>query len=171
MKQRLAIADILIKRPKVAFLDEPTASIDPIGINEILDMIAQISRELKMTVIISSHQLPQVQRICTRAGILSKGRFVIEGQLDQLARNTFGDGQLRVEVQLVETTSAIIERIEQIEGVLNVETGEENLLVNCRHDIRPEIARTIVEAEGLLMQMKLQSFALEDIYRRHFLGG
>ena len=86
MKQRLAIADILVKAPKVAFLDEPTAGIDPDGVNQVLDMIARIAREQRMTVILSSHQLHQVQRICNRIGILVKGRMVVEGLLDELGR-------------------------------------------------------------------------------------
>jgi ABC-2 type transport system ATP-binding protein len=171
MKQRLAIADVLIKMPKIAFLDEPTAAIDPIGINQILDLIAGISRDRQMTIIISSHQLPQIQRICSRIGIISKGRIVVEGRLDQLGREALGDGQFRVEVQLVETTSAIIDRIRQIDGVVGVERPDERLLISCRHDIRPQIAKAIVEADGRLMQMNLQSFALEDIYRRYFTGG
>ncbi|MCK5577055.1 MAG: ABC transporter ATP-binding protein, partial [Dehalococcoidales bacterium] len=74
MKQRLAIADILVKMPQVAILDEPTMGIDPEGINQMLDMIAGIARDRKMTVIMSSHQLHQVQRICNRVGMLIKGR-------------------------------------------------------------------------------------------------
>jgi len=56
MKQRLAIADILVKQPKVAFLDEPTSGIDPAGITQILDLISNIARENNMTIIMSSHQ-------------------------------------------------------------------------------------------------------------------
>ena len=86
MEQRLAIADILIKTPRVAFLDEPTTGIDPEGVKEMLDLISRIAREQKMTVVLSSHQLPYVQRICSRVGIISKGKMVVEGSLDQLGR-------------------------------------------------------------------------------------
>ena len=168
MKQRLAIADVLIKMPKIAFLDEPTASIDPIGINQILDLIARISRERGMTIILSSHQLPQVQRICSRIAIVSKGRVKVEGRLDKLQKEAFGDGQFRIEVQLVETTQAIIDAIQQVDGVLDVARFDDRLLINCQHDIRPQIAKAIVEADGLLMQMNTQSMALEDIYRKYF---
>jgi len=66
MKQRLAIADILVKMPKVAFLDEPTTGIDPEGVKEMLDLIARIAREQKVTIVLSSHQLHQLQQICSR---------------------------------------------------------------------------------------------------------
>ncbi len=170
MKQRLAIAGVLIKMPKIVFLDEPTSAIDPIGIDQILDLIAGISRERKMTIIICSHQLPQIQRICSHVGIISKGRIVAQGRIDQLGKDTFGDGQFRVEVQLVEVTSPIIERIKQIDGVTDVHRMDDRLLINCLTDISPRIAKAIVEANGLLRQMTLQRFALEDIYRTYFTG-
>jgi len=168
MKQRLAIADILIKMPKVAFLDEPTAGIDPEGVKEMLGLIARIAKERKMTVILSSHQLPQVQQICNCVGILIKGRMVVEGKLDQLGRDAFGGGRFRVEVQLAETTSALVNCIKQIKGVISVERSGDLLLVSCQEDLRPQIAKAIVDNNGLLVQMKIQSYALEDIYMKYF---
>jgi len=168
MKQRLAIADILIKQPKVAFLDEPTSGIDPEGVKEMLDLIAKIAREQKMTVILSSHQLHQVQQICNRVGILAKGQMVVEGPLDQLGREAFGGGRFRVELQLAETTATLVDCIKRIEGVLSVERSGDLLLVSCLEDLRPQIARAIVDKGGLLIQMKIQSYALEDIYMKYF---
>ena len=168
MKQRLAIADILVKAPRVAFLDEPTSGIDPEGAKEMLDMIARIAREQKMTIILSSHQLHQVQQICSRVGILAKGRMVAEGELDQLGREALGGERFRIEVQLAETTSALIDCIKRIEGVVDVEKSGELLLVSCSEDLRPQIAKTIVDNNGLLVQMKIESYALEDIYMKYF---
>ena len=168
MKQRLAIADILVKTPRVAFLDEPTTGIDPEGVKEMLDLIARIAREQKMTVILSSHQLHQVQQICNRVGILVKGRMVVEGSLDQLGRETFGGGQFRIEVQLAETTSSLIDCIKRIEGVVGVERSGDLLLISCLEDLRPQIAKAIVDNNGLLVQMKIQSYTLEDIYMKYF---
>jgi ABC-2 type transport system ATP-binding protein len=168
MKQRLAIADILIKVPKVAFLDEPTSGIDPEGVKEMLDMIAGIAKEHEMTVILSSHQLPQVQRICNRVGILVKGHMVVEGLLDQLGRDAFEGGRFKIEVQLTEITSDIIDCVKRIEGVVSVERSGDLLFVNCLEDLRPQVAKAIVDANGLLVQMKIQSYALEDIYMKYF---
>lgn len=168
MKQRLAIADILIKMPKVAILDEPTSGIDPEGITQMLDMIAAIAKERNMTVIMCSHQLYQVQRICNRVGILAKGQLVVEGLLDQLGREALGGGRLRIEVKLTEITSKLIDCIKRISGVVSVERSGDLLLVSCLEDLRPQIARVIVGANGSLVEMKIQSYALEDIYREYF---
>ena len=171
MEQRLAIADILIKTPRVAFLDEPTTGIDPGGVKEMLDLISRIAREQKMTVVLSSHQLPYVQRICSRVGIISKGQMVVEGSLDQLGREALAGGKFMIELQLVEITSELVDCIKKIDGVVSVERQGDLLVVSCTEDLRPQIARTIVEANGLLVQMKIQSYALEDIYMKYFTEG
>jgi len=168
MKQRLAIADVLVKMPKIAFLDEPTSGIDPEGIREMLDMIGKIARERKMTIIMSSHQLHQVQQICHRVGIMIKGKMVVEGALDQLGREALGGGQYQIEVKVAEITSAIVDSIKRIEGVVNVQQSGDLLLVSCQKDLGPQIAKAIVDNNGLLLQMKVQSYALEDIYRKYF---
>jgi len=168
MKQRLAIADILVKRPKVAILDEPTSGIDPEGIVQMLDMIADIAKERNMTIIMCSHQLYQVQRICNRVGILVNGKLVIEGLLDQLGREALGGGRVRIEVKLTEITSKLVDCIRRISGVVNVERSDDLLLITCLEDLRSKIAKAIIDANGLLVEMKIQTYALEDIYRRYF---
>jgi len=168
MKQRLAIADILVKMPKIAILDEPTAGIDPEGVNQMLDLIAGIARERKMTVIMSSHQLHQVQRICNRVGIMVKGHLVVEGSLDQLSRDALGGKHFDIEVRLTEITPGIVDSVKQIAGVLSIKSTEDVLLISCSQDLRPQIAKAIVDANGLLVEMKIQSYALEDIYLKYF---
>ncbi|MFC2068655.1 ABC transporter ATP-binding protein [Chloroflexota bacterium] len=168
MKQRLAIADILVKMPKVAIMDEPTLGIDPEGMNQILELIAKISKEQRMTIILSSHQLHQVQRICSRVGIMAKGQMVVEGSLEQLGRDTFGGGQINIEVQLTETNSDLVMSIERIPGVTSVRQSGESLQISCKEDLRPKIAKVIVDNNGLIVKMTIQSYALEDIYMKYF---
>ena len=167
MKQRLAIADILIKNPRVAFLDEPTSGIDPAGINQMLDLIHQIATENNMTIIMSSHQLNQVERICTRVGIMAKGKLIIEGSLSQLSKKAGGE-KVHIEIQLAEINQEIIDGIKAVTGVLNVERQDDSLIVTCREDLRRQISRAIQDKNGLVVQMKLQSYALEDIYMKYF---
>lgn len=90
MKQRLGFAEVLIKDPEVLFLDEPTLGLDPDGAIRIIDMIGSLNRDRKITVLISSHDLYQVQKISHRVGIMIKGKMVAEGSVESLAREKFG---------------------------------------------------------------------------------
>jgi ABC-2 type transport system ATP-binding protein len=92
MRQRLGIAELLIKEAQLAFLDEPTLGLDPDGTLRIMEMIQELARERGMTIVLSSHQLNQVQKICHRVGIMIKGRMVAQGPMAQLAREKFGLG-------------------------------------------------------------------------------
>jgi ABC-2 type transport system ATP-binding protein len=90
MRQRLGIAEVLIKEPKVIFLDEPTIGLDPDGTNRMLDLIHSLSREKNITIFLSSHLLDQVQRICDRVGIMIKGNLVAIGPIQELAKKKLG---------------------------------------------------------------------------------
>ncbi|MBE3589467.1 MAG: ABC transporter ATP-binding protein, partial [Firmicutes bacterium] len=97
MRQRLGIADALIKEPRVLILDEPTTAIDPEGVRDMLRLIRSLARERGLTVLISSHLLHQVQAICDRVGIFVSGRLVAEGPIDKLAERMARDRPVRVE--------------------------------------------------------------------------
>jgi len=93
MKQRLGIAEVLLKDPKVMFLDEPTLGLDPDGAVRLIELIQSLNQERKITVLLSSHHLQQVQKISHRVGIMIKGKMVAEGSIDALAREKFGLGE------------------------------------------------------------------------------
>jgi ABC-2 type transport system ATP-binding protein len=92
MRQRLGIAELLIKDSKVAFLDEPTLGLDPDATNRMIELIQSLCKEKKMTILLSSHMLHQVQKICHRIGIMIKGRMVAQGTMEQLAQEKLGVG-------------------------------------------------------------------------------
>lgn len=93
MRQRLGIAEVLLKDPQVVFLDEPTLGLDPDGSRQMLELIRSLSQEKKITVFFSSHLLDQVQKISTRVGIMIKGQMVAIGKIEDLAKEKFGIGQ------------------------------------------------------------------------------
>jgi ABC-2 type transport system ATP-binding protein len=93
MRQRLGLAELLIKDSKVAFLDEPTLGLDPDATNRIMGLIEGLCREKNMTILLSSHLLHQVQKICHRVGIMIGGRMVAQGPMDRLAEEKLGIGQ------------------------------------------------------------------------------
>jgi ABC-2 type transport system ATP-binding protein len=170
MKQRLGIADVLVKKPKVAFLDEPTAGLDPEGINQILDLIAGLPR-MGTTVVLSSHRLYEVQRVCHSIGILSKGKMVIEGSLDALGREALAEGRYRIEVETTEPSPQLVEVIGKISGVKNVEAEGNFLHITTDSDLRAAISKAVVQSGAALIQMKIHEFSLDDIYMRYFHEG
>jgi ABC-2 type transport system ATP-binding protein len=95
MRQRLGIAELLIKEPKVVFLDEPTLGLDPDGANRMIELIKTLRDEKQMTILLSSHNLPQVQKISDRVGIMIKGKLVAVGPIHELAKKKMGVGQER----------------------------------------------------------------------------
>ena len=167
MKQRLGIADVLIKQPKVIFLDEPTSGLDPEGINQLLDLIANLPK-MGTTVVLSSHQLYQVQRVCNSIGILSKGKMVIEGSIDKLGREALAGGRYSIEVETVQPTPQLVDVVRGIKGVVGVDVHENLLLVNTDSDLRAQISKAVVQNDFPLIQMKIQEFSLDDIYMKYF---
>jgi ABC-2 type transport system ATP-binding protein len=90
MRQRLGIAEVLVKEPRIVFLDEPTIGLDPDGTNRMLELIRSLSKDKKITVFLSSHLLEQMQKICDRVGIMIKGSLVAVGPIEELAKKKLG---------------------------------------------------------------------------------
>ena len=166
MKQRLGIADILIKDPKLAFLDEPTSGIDPAGIEDVTNLILAMAKK-KITVIFCSHQLHQVQKICTRVGIFSKGNLVAEGSIDRLGKQSIGEGKYRIEAQVAKVDTKLLKLIKGVKGVVDVQSSGDLLLINCDKDLRGEISKVIVDSDSQLLGMKIEEYSLERIYRKY----
>ena len=167
MKQRLGIADVMIKDPKVIFFDEPTSGIDPQGIEEILALISDLASK-KITAIISSHQLHHIQRVCSQVGIMSKGKLVVQGPIDILGRTAISGGKFQIEVEASPITGELINQIEQLKGVIKVEHSDNTLSISCEEDLRPQISKIIVECDSLLSGMRIEEYALEEIYMKYF---
>jgi ABC-2 type transport system ATP-binding protein len=92
MRQRLGIAELLVKEPKVAFLDEPTLGLDPDATNRMVELIESLAHEKNMTIVLCSHFLNMVQKLCKRVGIMIKGKMVAQGPMDWLAQEKLGVG-------------------------------------------------------------------------------
>jgi ABC-2 type transport system ATP-binding protein len=167
MKQRLGIADVLIKEPKLIILDEPTSGLDPAGINQLLDLIVGLPK-MGTTVMLSSHQLYQVQRVCNSIAILAKGKMVIQGQLDKLGREAVAGGRFIVEVETATPAGGLVDIIKGLKGVVGVETKGNNMSITTEADLRGEIAKAVVQSNIPLVQIKVKEFSLDDIYMKYF---
>lgn len=90
MRQRLGVADVLIKSPEIIILDEPTSGIDPAGVQDFMNLILQLSREEGLTVLLSSHLLNQVQQVCDRVGLFGGGKLLAEIELTDWHKKPHG---------------------------------------------------------------------------------
>ena len=168
MKQRLGIADVLIKDPQLVIFDEPTEGLDLKVANQILQTILDLNKQKNITFLLSSHQLNLMQRVCPRVGILSGGKLIGEGNVENLGRNLFGGGKYRIELELEKVTGEIIEKLKKLDKVVNVNKTDNQLQVICDNDIRQDISRLIAN-EGILMtRMDMKQDALEEIYLKYF---
>jgi ABC-2 type transport system ATP-binding protein len=183
MRQRLGLADVLIKNPEVIILDEPTLGIDPAGIREFLELIVSLSRENGITVLFSSHHLHQVQQVCDRVGIFVNGSLLAEGNISSLARQLFSGNLFRVEAKIAATEPEIpgvatdnisaenlTEALKNIEGVENVTWNDNKVNIACSRDITPEIAKVIVNSGAGLSSLNKKEYGLDEIYYRYFEG-
>lgn len=142
MKQRLGIASVLIKEPKLAILDEPTSGIDPKGVEEILELIVKMNKEQNITVLISSHLLYQVQKICNKIGIISQGQLVAQGSIKKIGQELIKEKKENtIEVNVSDKlTLSFIESVKKMEGVVKI-------------------------------KKKLSDYSLEEIYKNYFREG
>ena len=108
MVQRLGIAQALLGDPQLLILDEPTSGLDPAGRKEVLDLLLALKQEGK-TVLLCSHLLPEVERICDRVVIIDRGKLVRAGRLDEILE-TGGRVEIVVDVLEEETERAAVER-------------------------------------------------------------
>lgn len=171
MKQRLGLADVLIRNPEVIILDEPTLGIDPSGIKEFLSLIRQLSRQQGLTVLLSSHHLHQVQQVCDRVGIFVEGKLLVEGDIETLSRNLFGEESYVVLVTVREALPASWEHAEELrrwDAIKAIETKENTVELSCRQDITPDIVRFFVQKGLSVTGVHKKEYGLDEIYHRYF---
>ena len=166
MRQRLGIADALVKRPEILILDEPTVAIDPAGVDEMLALIQRLPSERGVTVLLSSHLLQQVQTVCDRIAIFTGGRMAASGTIEELG--AAGGG---VVIEIEATGGSVRDLAASVDGVIEVIEGNDApTLVRADRDVRATLARTIADAGHAVTHLRLHRDELSDIYRRHFQG-
>jgi ABC-2 type transport system ATP-binding protein len=168
MKQRLGIAEVLVKQPRAIILDEPTLGIDPDGAIRILELIKGLNRERNLTVMLSSHQLQQVQEICSRVGIIVRGKLIVQGQMDELGRAILKERQWNFLVELGGGANGIENDLRAINGVDEIEKRRHGLFLRCTRDVRPELLSLVTRRNLQLLQLRSEDPTLEEIYLKYF---
>ena len=166
MRQRLGLAEIIMKDARIAILDEPTNGLDPQASIELLDLIRALKAH-GVTILLSSHLLDRVQSVCDRVALFNAGRIALMGTVGELGRHVLGGGYA-VEVE-AESGDGLVKRLSALPGVRSVETpAPGRFRIICDRDLRAEAAAVTVAAGGRLKELKLDEPSLEMIYRRYF---
>jgi ABC-2 type transport system ATP-binding protein len=157
MKQRLGLAAAFFTKPELVILDEPTSGMDPAGIQEIRALIVDLAKREGVTVILASHQLDEVRRVCERVAILSKGKVVAEGGVAEL---TAGEARLRI------TTTSPIAQVLAVLGAKGAADGADAVLADIRREDTPALIRALVEAGVEITEARWRDADLEGVYLR-----
>lgn len=179
MRQRLGLADVLIKEPKVIIMDEPTLGLDPIGMKKFLQLIVRLSRMDGITVLFSSHHLHQIQQVCDRVGIFVKGKLLAEGNISSLAEQLFSKNPFTIEIGIVASPEkpqlkavpieTLKRKMEKVEGVAQVYIEGYGLKVESSRDVASELSRLLVNSGYGITYLHKKEYGLDDIYDQYFL--
>ncbi|MCY4108039.1 MAG: ABC transporter ATP-binding protein, partial [Chloroflexi bacterium] len=156
MLQRVGIAQAMAGDPKIAFLDEPTSALDPLGRREVRDLIGELSNE-GVTVFLNSHLLSEVEMVCDRVAILSKGRVVAQGKLEQL----LGERVLTVRVGEFDQTK-VRELLPRVD--FDIRDGGRLVFNIPDEDVVPRIVRAIVNSGADIYHVSIEANSLEDLF-------
>lgn len=166
MKQRLGIAQALLSRPKLLILDEPTNGLDPQGMKEVRDLICELSSE-GITIFISSHLLDEVQKICSHVAMISFGKLITSGKMENLLQES---DLLMTEVQVdnVEKSAQLlsalewVHRCDAVDGVLHVGIGLNKASDLVQYLVQKDIRVSAVIPKTSLEDLYLSKFGMKN---------
>jgi ABC-2 type transport system ATP-binding protein len=165
MRQRLGLAEILMKEAQIAILDEPTSGLDPQATLELLEIIRNLKHH-GVSVLLSSHLLERVQSVCDRVALFNEGRIVLIGTVAELGRQVLGGGTY---VDIEAEGQGLADKLATVPGVRAVQTTAPNCFrLLAEADVRPEAAAAVVAAGGRLLRLSVEEPSLEMIYTRYF---
>lgn len=155
MRQRLGIAQAILHKPNLLILDEPTNGLDPEGIKQVRELIVKLSKEEKMAVMISSHNLSEIENVCNRICIIKNGVVVEESNLEDLKKETSNNEY----IMEVDKPNAIKEIIQK-----NVQINNNKVTIEAEREEIPEIVNKLVENKIKLYSITENTLSLEDAF-------
>ena len=168
MRQRLGIADVLIKDPQIIIMDEPTLGLDPEGMRELLELMRQLSSEDGRTLMISSHQLYQVQQICDRVGIFVEGQLVACGKIEDLGNQVQQENHYSMELQVEPCDDRLLGAIAGQDGVQSIEKEGNMFIVQSAKDMRKALSAFLGKGNYTILHLHQRGGDLDEIYRLYF---
>jgi len=160
MKQRLALANTLIKNPKLIFLDEPTAGLDPYATASFRELMRKLNKEFKTTIFISSHMLHEVRQLCNRIGFLNEGKLIAVDTIDEFLKKA----GVRIVLEIVGGGDEVIKTIEGVNDVNRVLKKDEEIVVYAGSDVRLEIVDLVTRMGCKILTVKVEPPTLEEVF-------
>jgi len=170
MKQRLGVAQALLKDPELLLLDEPTAGLDPEASRNFKDLILKLRDEGK-TIMISTHLLFEVGPICDNIAIINRGRIVIQGNVKELIEKLMAEEGYKIKVWGKGNIGKFVEALANLKGVKNVRLEENYIIINAVSDIRVEVSRLASECGVEVATLELLTPSLEDLFLKYYKWG
>ncbi len=163
MVQRLSVAQALINDPELLILDEPTLGMDPAATIHFRDLFKTLSSEGK-TILISSHQLDEVQRVATHIGMINRGRMVFQGTTASILEAFSKDFSIKIELEKI--NDDILDKIKKLSYVkeVKISTNGIQVILNEKKDLRADLADDIIKSGGRLKTLSLHNATLEDAF-------
>lgn len=165
MRQKLAIAKAVVHRPEVLFLDEPSSGLDPKAAKDIRDLMEDMSRREKHTIVLCTHNLEEAERLCSRVMIIRKGATLATGSIEDLRRKMHGAPEL--EVRLEGASEKLLKAAAKLRGVKAVNARGGDSLVFDLDDPEadtPDVVAGLIKAGARVRSVNVLRPTLEDAY-------
>jgi len=165
MRQRLGLAEVLMKKAEIAILDEPTSGLDPQATFEFLDLIRGLKAQ-GLTVLLSSHLLDRVQAVCDRVALFHKGKIALQGTVLELSAAVLGAGfNLAIKIRNADP-ARLLNGIPGLTRVIDDGDGEYRVVAD--RDVRAAVARSLIAGGATLLKFDALEPSLDSIYRDYF---
>ena len=163
MVQRLSVAQALINDPELLILDEPTLGMDPAATIHFRDLFKTLSSEGK-TILISSHQLDEVQRVATHIGMINRGRMVFQGTTASILEAFSKEFSIKIELEKI--NDDVLDKIKKLSYVkeVKISTNGIQVILNEKKDLRADLADDIIKSGGRLKTLSLHNATIEDAF-------
>ena len=164
MQQKMGFARAFLHDPDLLVLDEPISGLDPNGVKQVRDLIARSNKKGK-TIFISSHLLSEVEKLCSKVGIINKGKLLAEEEMENLKRR-LSDG-VELQVELVKVDQKIVGKLSSLDFVREIKRYKKNKIkikVDTDKDYRAVVSSTISSLGGVVLGIKVTEMSLEEAF-------
>ena len=163
MQQKIGFARAFVHDPEILILDEPISGLDPRGVKQVHDLIAKANNKGK-TILISSHLLSEVEKLCTKVGIINKGQLLAEERMDSLKRRL--TDVVEMEIELAKMKKEVVEKLSAFDFVREIVKNNNMLTVkvDSDKDYRSAISESISQSGGLVLGIRVKEMSLEEAF-------